>query len=66
MESKIQKRLLSTAEAAKYLSCSTWKLRELVHNEEVPHVVLYEDDKYWRFDVADLNKFVESRSKLGA
>ena len=48
------KRLLKTKDAANYLSCSTWKLRELVRDEKIPHVILGEDDSVWRFDVLDL------------
>jgi len=64
MEAKHQKRLLKTKQAAEYLSCSTWKLRELVHGEKLPHVVLAEDEGVWHFDVLDLDRFIESR-KIG-
>jgi excisionase family DNA binding protein len=59
-------RLLKTKEAASYLSCSPWKLRELVHDEKIPHIVVDEDDGAWRFDVGDLQKFIDSWRKFGA
>jgi excisionase family DNA binding protein len=59
------KRLLKTAQAAEYLSCSPWKLRELVRDEKIPHVILGEDDSVWRFDVLDLDKFIDSRRQTG-
>lgn len=59
------KRLLKTRQAAEYLSCSPWKLRELVRDEEIPLVVLGADS-VWRFDVADLDKFIDSRRQFGS
>jgi len=60
------KRLLKTKQAANYLSCSTWKLRELVRDEKIPHVIIGDDDSVWRFDVLDLDKFIDSRRQIGS
>jgi excisionase family DNA binding protein len=60
------RRLLKTREAAEYLSCSTWKLRELVRDEKIPHVLLGAEESVWRFDVHDLDKFIDSRRQLGS
>jgi excisionase family DNA binding protein len=59
-----QPRLLRTKQAAAYLGCSPWKLRELVRAEKLPHVALGEG--VWRFDVHDLDKLIESNRQLGA
>ena len=61
---KMTKRLLKTKQAAEYLSCSTWKLRELVRDEKIPYVILGEDDSVWRFDVLDLDKLIDSRRQI--
>jgi excisionase family DNA binding protein len=47
-------KLLSTKQAARYLSMSEWQLRNLVRNGEVPYV----PGKYWKFDVADLDRWI--------
>jgi excisionase family DNA binding protein len=60
------RRLLKTRDAAEYLSCSTWKLRELVRDEKIPHVLLGDHESVWRFDVVDLDKFIDSRRQLGS
>jgi excisionase family DNA binding protein len=57
------RRLLKTKQAAEYIAVSSWKLRELVHEEKLPLVSLDED---WRFDIRDLDKFIESRRQVGA
>lgn len=58
-------KLVKTKEAASYLACSPWKLRELVHCGKIPHIVVDEDDGAWRFDVQDLQKFIDSRRVIG-
>jgi len=63
---KTQRRLLKTRDAAEYLSCSAWKLRELVRDEKIPHVLLGDEEGVWRFDVRDLDKFIDSRRQLGS
>jgi excisionase family DNA binding protein len=60
------RRLLKTQQAAEYLSCSPWKLRELVRDEKIPRVLLGDEESVWRFDVRDLDKFIDSRRQLGS
>jgi len=52
----VAKRLLKTAEAAVYLSCSTWKIRKLVMDGKLEYVA-DSDDTDWRFDIFDLDAF---------
>jgi excisionase family DNA binding protein len=52
------KRLLKTAEAAVYLSCSTWKIRKLVMDGKLQYVA-DSDDTDWRFDIFDLDAFID-------
>ena len=59
MNQPIQRRLLKTKEAAEYLGCSTWQIRELVHEEKLEPVVLT-DGGIWRFYEHDLDKFAAS------
>ena len=63
---ELQKRLLRTKEAASYLSVSPWKLRAFVHEGTLPHIQMDADDGSWRFDVADLDKFISNRRVVGA
>ena len=58
-------KLLKTRQAAEYLSCSEWALRKLVQEEKIPHV-LFGEGSVWRFDIADLDKFINSRRQLGS
>lgn len=58
--------LLKTKDAAAFLACSPWKLRALVHDGKIPHIVVDEDDGAWRFDVHDLQKFIDSHRMIGA
>ena len=61
MNSPTQRRLLKTKQAAEYIAVSPWKLRELVHEEKIPFVALDDDEAVWRFDVRDLDRFIDSR-----
>jgi excisionase family DNA binding protein len=47
--------VLRTNEAAAYLAISPWTLRNLVHDKRLSFI----PGKYWRFAVADLDKFLE-------
>lgn len=62
----MEPRLLRTKEAAHYLAISAWKLRQLVHNARIPHIEIAEGEGGWRFDIADLDKFVNSRRVIGS
>lgn len=48
-------RMLSTAQAAKYLGMGQTKFREMVHSGEIPVI----RGKYWKFDVRELDKWIE-------
>lgn len=54
-----QKRLLKTSEAAVYLSCSAWKIRKLVLEGKLQYVADSEDTD-WRFDIRDLDAFIDA------
>lgn len=58
-------RLLRTKEAAAYLSMSPWSLRQLVDRGELPFVSCGDNTSAWRFDIRDLDRFIEQH-KIGA
>lgn len=47
--------MLSTKEAAAYLSVSVWTLRRLVQAGEIPYAQYGEDTSPWKFLVSDLD-----------
>jgi excisionase family DNA binding protein len=53
--SKVDARLLSTAQAADYLGISTWTVRRLAHDGELPFI----RRKYFYFAVADLDRYIQ-------
>jgi excisionase family DNA binding protein len=53
------KRLLRTKEAAHYLGMSTWSLRQEVNNGELHFVSSGEHTSSWKFDVRDLDAWIE-------
>ncbi len=55
----VQPRLLSTPDAARYLSVSRWAIHRMVASGELPAVRYF---KYRRIDVRDLDRFI-ARSK---
>jgi excisionase family DNA binding protein len=59
----IQKRLLKTGEAAVYLSCSAWKIRKLVLEGKLQYVADSEDTD-WRFDLRDLDAFIDANKHM--
>jgi excisionase family DNA binding protein len=61
-----QKRLYKTKEAAKYLGCSAWKVRDLARRGMIPIVPFDDSGQDWHFDVCDLDRLVESRKQLHA
>ena len=58
------RRLLRTKEAAEYLGMSPWSLRQMVEHRELPYVSVGDHTSAWRFDVRDLDRWIEDH-KLG-
>jgi excisionase family DNA binding protein len=56
------KRLLKTPDAAKYLSISPWKLRNLVQAGEIP-CILGDGTTPWLFDKQDLDSWIDRRKQ---
>lgn len=54
-------RLLTLPQATAYIGLSAWKLRQLVHNGQLPIVELNAGEKWW-LDRKDLDALIE-RSK---
>jgi excisionase family DNA binding protein len=56
-ESVPNRRLLKTKDAARYLSVSKWKLRQLVQDGALPFI---RDTEYgpWLIDIVDLDQWV--------
>jgi excisionase family DNA binding protein len=54
----IESRLLSTRQAAAYLNCHVWFIRNLAWKGTVPHLTL---GHRLLFDRADLDKFIEKQ-----
>jgi len=59
------RRLLRTKEAAHYLGMSPWSLRQMVERRELPYISSGDNTSAWRFDIRDLDRWVDSH-KLGA
>lgn len=59
----VMPRLLRTADAARYLAVSPWKLRRLVHDAELP-VVDCGEGANWLFDRMDLDRWIEKSKQL--
>jgi excisionase family DNA binding protein len=59
------KRLVTTKEAAKYLAMSDWSIRQLVRLGKLPIVSGCEECN-WRFDVRDLDEYVDSNKQWNA
>jgi len=53
------KRLLRTKDAARYLGMSPWSLRQEVNKGELPFVSSGEHTSSWKFDVRDLDAWIE-------
>jgi excisionase family DNA binding protein len=54
------RRLLRTKEAAQYLSMSPWSLRHMVERRELPYISSGDNTSAWRFDVRDLDRWIET------
>ena len=64
VRSALGRRLVRTRDAAAYLALSEWKIRELVRDGELPYI---DDGKAgpWRFDLRDLDAYVEKHRQKG-
>jgi hypothetical protein len=52
-------RLLRTRDAARYLGMSAWGLRQEVQRGELPYISNGEHTSAWRFDVRDLDRWID-------
>jgi len=52
------RRLLRTKQAAAYLGVSAWKVRQLAQDGELAYVAA-EEGSPWRFDLCDLDAYIE-------
>jgi hypothetical protein len=59
------RRLLRLKSAAAYLDMSPWSLRQLVQRRELAYISAGENTSAWRFDVHDLDAWIEAH-KIGA
>ena len=59
---KLERRLLTTSEAAHYLGRREYTVRKLVHDGELP-VVQDGPGSPWKFDVRDLDDFIERKKQ---
>ena len=55
-------RRLRTRQAAQYLGVSTWTVRRLVYEGKLTYTCDSEDG-WWRFDVRDLDKYLEASKR---
>lgn len=60
----IPPRLLKTKQAAEYLAISPWKLRNLVQEGLLPFIEDGGVTSPWRFDVRDLDAYIERSRRL--
>ena len=61
-----QRRLLKTKEAAIYLRYSAGTLRQRVHDGQIPVIVFETDGHEWRFDIRDLDAYIDAHRQTGA
>jgi excisionase family DNA binding protein len=59
------RRLLRTNEAAHYLGMSPWTLRQMVERRELPYISSGDNTSAWRFDIRDLDRWIEAH-RIGA
>jgi excisionase family DNA binding protein len=57
-------RLVKTKQAAEYLAISQWKLRNLVQQGLMPYIEDGGGTSPWRFDIRDLDAYVERSRKV--
>ena len=62
VKTAIAKRLLTTKEAATYLGMSDWSIRQLARAGKLP-VVSGCEECNWKFDVHDLDEFIENNKQ---
>jgi excisionase family DNA binding protein len=56
---------LRTKEAACYLGMSPWTLRQMVERRELPYISSGDNTSAWRFDIHDLDRWIEAH-RIGA
>jgi excisionase family DNA binding protein len=61
-QTPIQPRLLRTKQAAIYLGCSPCTIRRLAQNGAFPYIP---EGSAWRFDRADLDRYIETAKTEG-
>src|SRR5260370_10614762 len=59
----IQQRLLTLPEAARYLGCALWSIRELIWNGQLPYTRF---GRRFQVDVEDLDELVEREKRHGS
>jgi excisionase family DNA binding protein len=59
-ERQITPRLLKIKQAAVYLNCSPWKIRNLVQQGGIPYLPGEGSTAPWTFDIRDLDAYIES------
>jgi excisionase family DNA binding protein len=55
--SALQRRLLALKDAAVYIGCSPWAVRDKIWDGEIPYIKL--GGKYF-LDIADIDKWIEN------
>ena len=63
-QAPIVTRLVKTKQAAEYLAISEWKLRNLVQLGLIPYIEDGGGTSPWRFDVRDLDAYVERSRRV--
>jgi hypothetical protein len=58
------RRLMRLKSAAAYLDMSPWSLRQLVQRRELAYISAGENTSAWRFDVHDLDAWINAH-KIG-
>jgi excisionase family DNA binding protein len=51
---------MRTKEAACYLGMSPWSLRQMVERRELPYISSGDNTSAWRFDIHDLDHWIEA------
>jgi excisionase family DNA binding protein len=63
-QAPIVPRLVKTKQAAEYLAISEWKLRNLVQQGVIPFIEDGGGTSPWRFDLRDLDAYVERSRRV--
>jgi excisionase family DNA binding protein len=57
---QIRRRLLRMKKAAEYMDMHPWSLRQLVQRGELSYISAGDNTSAWRFDIADLDGWIEA------